>query len=161
MNGASNKKEHYLCIDKYHRMYKKITAIEELPGVAKEILDELGDKRVICFHGDMGSGKTTLIKVICNLLETEDIPTSPTFSIINEYQTKKAGKVYHFDFYRLKEKKEVFDVGAEEYFYSNNLCLIEWPDISEDLLPPGVLNISIEMMPDESRVIQSITQAWI
>jgi tRNA threonylcarbamoyladenosine biosynthesis protein TsaE len=136
-------------------MYKKVSAIEELTGVAEEMLAKLGDNRIICLHGDLGVGKTTLVKEICKLLETEDIPTSPTFSIINEYQTKKAGKVYHFDFYRLKEVQEVFDVGAEEYFYSNNLCLIEWPEISEDLLPPGAIKVTIELMPDGTRLIQS------
>lgn len=99
--------------------------------------------KVVAFYGEMGSGKTTLIKEICNRLGVKDVVTSPTFAIINEYNANLGDFVYHFDFYRLKNITEAIDIAAEDYFYSNNYCFIEWPEIVEPLLPEKILKINI------------------
>lgn len=108
--------------------------LDELPGVAEEIAKHAGEIKVWLFEGEMGSGKTTLIKEVCRCLQVEDAMSSPTFSIVNEYATP-GGKVYHFDFYRLKNEREAFDIGAEEYFYSGYPCFVEWPDKIPSLIP--------------------------
>ena len=103
--------------------------------VAKKLLKTFSGKRVFAFYGEMGAGKTTLIKGICNYLGVLDTVTSPTFSIVNEYQTREGGIVYHFDFYRISKIEEVMDMGYEEYFFSSNYCFVEWPEKIENLLP--------------------------
>ena len=112
---------------------------------------------VIAFYGKMGAGKTTFIKALCEELGVEDVITSPTFAIVNEYSLPLGGKLegtlYHFDFYRIKKIEEVYDMGYEDYFYSGNLCLIEWPELIEDLLPEDALRVTIEEQPDGSRII--------
>lgn len=108
--------------------------LDELPGVAEEIAKLAGEIKVWLFEGEMGSGKTTLIKEVCRCLQVADAMSSPTFSIVNEYATP-GGKVYHFDFYRLKNEREAFDIGAEEYFYSGYPCFVEWPDKIPSLIP--------------------------
>ena len=107
---------------------------------------------VIAFYGKMGAGKTTFIKALCEELGVEDVITSPTFAIVNEY-TVDSQSIYHFDFYRIKKIEEVYDMGYEDYFYSGNLCLIEWPELIEDLLPEDALRVTIEEQPDGSRII--------
>lgn len=99
--------------------------------------------KVVAFYGEMGSGKTTLIKEICNRFGVKDMVTSPTFAIINEYNTNLGDFVYHIDFYRLKNINDAIDIAAEDYFYSNNYCFIEWPEIVEPLLPEKILKINI------------------
>lgn len=112
---------------------------------------------VIAFYGKMGAGKTTFIKALCEELGAEDVITSPTFAIVNEYSLPLGGRLegalYHFDFYRIKKIEEVYDMGYEDYFYSGNLCLIEWPELIEDLLPENALRVTIEEQPDGSRTI--------
>jgi tRNA threonylcarbamoyladenosine biosynthesis protein TsaE len=112
---------------------------------------------VIAFYGKMGAGKTTFIKALCEELGVEDVITSPTFAIVNEYSLPLGGRLegalYHFDFYRIKKIEEVYDMGYEDYFYSGNLCLIEWPELIEDLLPENALRVTIEEQPDGSRTI--------
>lgn len=112
---------------------------------------------VIAFYGKMGAGKTTFIKALCEELGVEDVITSPTFAIVNEYSLPHGGRLegalYHFDFYRIKKIEEVYDMGYEDYFYSGNLCLIEWPELIEDLLPEDALRVTIEEQPDGSRTI--------
>ena len=112
---------------------------------------------VIAFYGKMGAGKTTFIKALCEELGVEDVITSPTFAIVNEYSLPLGGRLegalYHFDFYRIKKIEEVYDMGYEDYFYSGNLCLIEWPELIEDLLPEDALRVTIEEQPDGSRTI--------
>jgi tRNA threonylcarbamoyladenosine biosynthesis protein TsaE len=112
---------------------------------------------VIAFYGKMGAGKTTFIKALCEELGVEDVITSPTFAIVNEYSLPLGGRLegalYHFDFYRIKKIEEVYDMGYEDYFYSGNLCLIEWPELIEDLLPEDALRVTIEEQPDGSRII--------
>ena len=112
---------------------------------------------VIAFYGKMGAGKTTFIKALCEELGVEDVITSPTFAIVIEYSLPLGGRLegalYHFDFYRIKKIEEVYDMGYEDYFYSGNLCLIEWPELIEDLLPEDALRVTIEEQPDGSRII--------
>lgn len=108
---------------------------------------------VIAFYGKMGAGKTTFIKALCEELGVEDVITSPTFAIVNEYSLPSQEALYHFDFYRIKKLEEVYDMGYEDYFYSGNLCLIEWPELIEELLPENALRVTIEEQPDGSRTI--------
>lgn len=120
----------------------QINNLEQLPAVAKEILKQLNYK-LVCFEGEMGAGKTTFIKEFVKLLGTEDDISSPTFSIVNEYDTEN-GKVFHFDFYRLNDEEEALDFGIEDYFYSNAYCLMEWPSRVENLIPEEHHTITIE-----------------
>lgn len=106
------------------------------------------------FIGEMGAGKTTLIKEICRLKEVLDEVSSPTFSIVNEYLTATDETLYHFDFYRLEREEEALDIGVEEYFYSGDICMIEWPERVEGLLPDNFLRIDIIEQPDQSRMIK-------
>ncbi len=110
------------------------TELKDLDGIAKELLEFIGDHRVLCFYGDLGAGKTTFIKAICRQLGVADEVQSPTFSIVNEYKASGGEPVYHFDFYRLKTEEEAYDLGYEQYLFSNYFCFIEWPEKVEDLL---------------------------
>lgn len=110
------------------------------------------ERSVFAFHGDMGAGKTTFIAEICRILGVEDDVASPSFSLINEYLTD-AGPVFHFDFYRLKSAAEAADIGTEDYLYSGALCLLEWPQRVEEILPDDTAEVNIEILPDGSRRI--------
>lgn len=127
--------------------------LDNISTAAKEFLDTIGDARVIAFYGSMGAGKTTFIKALCEQLGVNDVITSPTFAIVNEYTAGNGEPVYHFDFYRIKKIDEVYDMGYEDYFYSGNLCLIEWPELIEDLLPEDALRVTIAQNSDNSRTI--------
>jgi tRNA threonylcarbamoyladenosine biosynthesis protein TsaE len=127
-------------------------SIADLPGAASSILKHAGTNRILLFYGDMGAGKTTLIKTLCEQLGVTDSVTSPTFSIVNEY-AGTARPVYHFDFYRLKNQTEALDMGYEEYFYSGNYCFIEWPEKIADLIPDQYTCIRITVIDEESRQI--------
>lgn len=120
------------------------------PVALRSLLDHTVPRKVFAFDGPMGAGKTTFIKQLCEELGTEDIVNSPTFAIVNVYDTKE-GEVYHFDCYRLKDIREAVDFGAEEYFYSGNYCFIEWPDIIEPLLPEDVVRIQIRVLDNGDR----------
>ncbi|MFU8844693.1 MAG: tRNA (adenosine(37)-N6)-threonylcarbamoyltransferase complex ATPase subunit type 1 TsaE [Bacteroidales bacterium] len=134
-----------------HRIESK--GIESLPAVAKKLIKSCKDSRIFAFYGDLGAGKTTLIKAICQQLGVTDTVNSPTFSLINVYQSP-LGEIFHFDLYRIKSVEELFDIGYEDYFFSGNLCFIEWPDKIEDYLPPGTVKIKIQVDPaDGTRVI--------
>jgi tRNA threonylcarbamoyladenosine biosynthesis protein TsaE len=109
------------------------------------------------FMGQMGAGKTTLIKAVCESMEVLDEVNSPTFSIVNEYLTRAGETLYHFDFYRLENEEEAYQIGAEEYFYSGNICLIEWGERVEGLLPDTFLRIDISENTDQSRTIKLTT----
>ena len=126
---------------------------ENLAAAARKFVDEMGENRVFAFYGKMGAGKTTFIKAICEALGVEDVVTSPTFAIVNEYADAGGNPVYHFDFYRIKNLKEAYDIGCEEYFYSGYPCFIEWPELVEELLPEDVVAVRIEVCDDESRTI--------
>ena len=108
---------------------------------------------MFAFYGKMGAGKTTFVKAICEELGVDDVITSPTFAIINEYSIDKVQSIYHFDFYRIKKLEEVYDMGYEDYFYSGALCFIEWPELIEDILPDDAVRVSIAEQEDGSRVV--------
>lgn len=133
-------------------MLLTVQSISELPSAASAILTYAADHKIFLFYGDMGAGKTTLIKSICECLGTTEPVTSPTFSIVNEYIGTNA-KIYHFDFYRLKNQTEALDLGYEEYFYSGAYCFIEWPEKIAGLLPEHYISIRIEATGDNSRSI--------
>jgi|SRR5690554_5307556 len=117
--------------------------LEQLPEVAASIVKCIEGIRVLAFYGEMGAGKTTLIKAICNCLSVEDEVSSPTFSLVNEYHSPKYASVYHFDFYRISDESEALDMGIEEYLYSGNYCLIEWPENIPSLLPDNHAEVHI------------------
>jgi tRNA threonylcarbamoyladenosine biosynthesis protein TsaE len=117
--------------------------LENLPEIAAELLKKFRDKRIFAFYGGMGAGKTTLIKEICKQMGIKDNVTSPSFGIINCYKGNSE-EVFHFDFYRIKDIKEVYDIGYEEYFYGIGHCFIEWPELIEQLLPEDTVRVIIE-----------------
>ena len=148
----------------------KISDIEHIREAAREFIQHIGDRRVFAFYGKMGAGKTTFVKAICEELGVEDVITSPTFAIINEYTASpnpsKGGehsssplgrlgeaRIFHFDFYRIKKLEEVYDMGYEDYFYSGALCFIEWPELIEDILPDDAVRVSITEQEDGSRLV--------
>lgn len=131
----------------------KVKSVAGLSEVSDYILNELKESRFFAFFGDMGSGKTTLIKNICRKMQVEQTVNSPTFAIVNEYHSESYGNVYHFDFYRIKKIEEVYDIGYESYFYSDNYCFVEWPDIIEGLLPPAYIKVEIKELEQEQRLI--------
>jgi tRNA threonylcarbamoyladenosine biosynthesis protein TsaE len=137
-------------------MSYKISSEEELVGVAKSLLNDFSDKKIILFYGEMGVGKTTLIKVLCKQLGVEESTNSPTFSIVNEYLSTSQKSIYHFDFYRIEKEEEIFDMGYEDYFYSGNFCFIEWPEKIPNLLPEEVVKVSIELDDDYNRLISVV-----
>ena len=127
-----------------------INSTAELNAVAKELLAFAKGDKFFIFEGEMAAGKTTFIKSFCEVLGVEDVVSSPTFSIVNEYESPN-GSVYHFDFYRLKNIQEAYDIGYEEYFYSGDYCLVEWPSKVEELLPEKYIKVEIEITGDEQR----------
>ncbi|WP_337801316.1 tRNA (adenosine(37)-N6)-threonylcarbamoyltransferase complex ATPase subunit type 1 TsaE, partial [Hallella sp.] len=113
-----------------------IRSLDTIRETAREFVANMGQASVFAFYGKMGAGKTTFVKAICEELGVEDVITSPTFAIVNEYQsTKTGGPIYHFDFYRIKKLDEVYDMGYEDYFYSGAPCFLEWPELIEEILP--------------------------
>ena len=162
-----------------------IKDIEHIREAAHEFIEHIGDHRVFAFYGKMGAGKTTFVKAICEELGVEDVITSPTFAIINEYSLPLSpsiachtptfrwekgsgdsehnelpfpsegagGRLFHFDFYRIKRLEEVYDMGYEDYFYSGALCFIEWPELIEDILPDDAVRVSITEQDDCRRVV--------
>ena len=138
----------------------RIQDIEHIREAAREFIEQIGERRVFAFYGKMGAGKTTFVKAICEELGVEDVITSPTFAIINEYSinvqrsTLNVQRIFHFDFYRIKKLEEVYDMGYEDYFYSGALCFIEWPELIEPLLPDDAVRVTIEEQPDGSRLVK-------
>lgn len=130
----------------------KVNQLAGLTEVADKIITNFPLNRIFLFFGEMGAGKTTFIKALCAELGVPDKVSSPTFSIVNEYLSER-GKVYHFDFYRLREESEAFDMGYEEYFYSGNYCLIEWPEKIRNLWPPEFVKVTISVIDDQQRLI--------
>ena len=119
--------------------------VEDLHVVAEKIFERFNNKKIFAFYGELGAGKTTLIKFLCDELGVIDTVNSPTFAIINIYQSKSSGDIYHFDFYRLKSETEAFDIGYEDYFYNDSYCFIEWPEKIPNLLPEETVKIHIEV----------------
>lgn len=133
-------------------VFRSVT-VSDLESLAQEIVGKLNAVKVWLFRGEMGSGKTTLIKMVCKVLGVEEVMSSPTFSIINEYQTIDKKKIYHFDFYRIKDEVEAIDIGTEEYFYSGYPCLIEWPEKIPSLIPLQYAEVNIQVETDTKRII--------
>ena len=130
----------------------QIKSLDTIREAAREFIGKMDDRTVFAFHGEMGAGKTTFIKAICEELGVEDVINSPTFAIINEYRSSTTGElIYHFDFYRINKLSEAEDIGTEDYFYSGALCFIEWPEKIEDLLPGDVVDVTIAENPDGTR----------
>lgn len=132
----------------------RLTGIKEsdLAGAARKLIDSFPDSRIFAFYGSMGAGKTTFIKAVCYELGVVDIVQSPTFSIINEYKTEEGVSIYHFDFYRIRNISEVFDIGYEDYLYSGRHCFMEWPELVEPLLPADTVRVRIT--GENERVIE-------
>ncbi len=134
-----------------------LKSLDELSDVGSRLLEAVGERRKITFQGEIGAGKTTLIKVLCSLLGVEEPVTSPTFSLINQYLVTQQDSpisgqmVCHIDLYRLKTPQEALDIGIEDYLYDDQYCFIEWPELIESLLPEDTVRISIQHMPDNSR----------
>lgn len=131
----------------------EIKSLETINEAAIEFIRAMGDNTVFAFHGNMGAGKTTFIKAICENLGVEDVINSPTFAIVNEYRSNSGELIYHFDFYRIKNEEEAYDFGYEDYFFSGSLCFIEWPERIESLLPQDTVNVTIEVQQDGSRKV--------
>jgi tRNA threonylcarbamoyladenosine biosynthesis protein TsaE len=152
----------------------KIQDLEHIREAAREFISHIGERRVFAFYGKMGAGKTTFVKAICEELGVQDVITSPTFAIVNEYGTPSnspclggdqksslsredlGGSIYHFDFYRIKKLEEVYDMGFEDYFYSGALCFIEWPELIEDILPDDAVRVSITEQEDGTRMVTTV-----
>lgn len=138
----------------------QIKDLTQIGTAAQTFVNQIGDRRVFAFYGQMGAGKTTFIKAICEALGVEDVITSPTFAIVNEYSSRGGAtafaSIYHFDFYRIKKIEEVYDMGYEDYFYSGSLCFIEWPELVEELLPDDAVRVDINVEADGTR-----TFSWL
>jgi tRNA threonylcarbamoyladenosine biosynthesis protein TsaE len=128
----------------------KVNHLDELSSVAEQLIYFANGEKFIILQGEMAAGKTTFIKSLCATLGVRDVVSSPTFSIVNEYESPN-GTIYHFDFYRLKNLQEAFDIGYEEYFYSGNYCLVEWPEKVEELLPETYIKVEIVATGDTQR----------
>ncbi|MCI5710521.1 MAG: tRNA (adenosine(37)-N6)-threonylcarbamoyltransferase complex ATPase subunit type 1 TsaE [Prevotella sp.] len=133
----------------------RIDNIGNIRQAARQFIDHMGTGKVFAFYGKMGAGKTTFIKAVCEELGVEDVITSPTFAIVNEYTSSTTGEsIFHFDFYRIKKIDEVFDMGYEDYFYGGSLCFLEWPELIEELLPEDVTKVTISEEPDGTRLVK-------
>lgn len=131
-----------------------IDSLEELPDAAQAVLEALAGRTVVALRGEMGAGKTTLVGAILARLGSDDTVTSPTFALVNQYRTKERRCVYHFDFYRIDRIEEAYDFGYEEYFYSGELCLVEWPEKIEELLPADTATVRIRVDGPTQRTIE-------
>ncbi len=132
----------------------KIESLDTIGTAAQQFIDSIGDAQIIAFYGSMGAGKTTFIKALCQHLGVEDVITSPTFALVNEYTDRQGNPIFHFDFYRIKRLEEVYDMGYEDYFYSGNLCLLEWPELIEEILPDDAVRVKISVAADGSRMLE-------
>lgn len=132
-----------------------IRSLDTIRETAREFVANMGQASVFAFYGKMGAGKTTFVKAICEELGVEDVITSPTFAIVNEYQsTKTGGPIYHFDFYRIKKLDEVYDMGYEDYLYSGAPCFLEWPELIEEILPNDAVKVTITEQEDGTRIVE-------
>jgi tRNA threonylcarbamoyladenosine biosynthesis protein TsaE len=129
------------------------SSLEDLDTVAEALINLAGNLRVWIFFGEMGSGKTTLIKSLCRHVGVSDTMSSPTFSIVNEYLTSDDARIFHFDFYRIKNEEEAYDIGTDEYFYSGNYCFVEWPEKIPSLIPDAYVKVSITSESQTRRTI--------
>ena len=132
-----------------------IRDIGTIATAAREFIAHMGDRKIFAFYGSMGAGKTTFVKALCEAMGVTDTVNSPTFAIVNEYDSPSGRPIYHFDFYRIKRLAEVYDMGYEDYFYGRGLCFIEWPELIEELLPEETVKVTIEEQADGTRVVSS------
>ncbi|MEG0948050.1 MAG: tRNA (adenosine(37)-N6)-threonylcarbamoyltransferase complex ATPase subunit type 1 TsaE [Bacteroidales bacterium] len=130
-----------------------IKGLDSIHEAAQEFIKLIDQDTVFAFHGDMGAGKTTFIKAVCEELGVEDVINSPTFAIVNEYRSASAELIYHFDFYRINKPEEAYDFGYEDYLYSGALCFIEWPEKIEELLPGETVHVTIRENEDGTRTV--------
>lgn len=141
-------------------MVKRITidSLSNIDSAAREFIEYISssalESNIFAFYGQMGAGKTTFIKAICNALGVEDLVSSPTFTIVNEYRAAKGFPIYHFDFYRINKIEEAFDIGIDEYFNGEGLCLIEWPEKINEILPDNCIKVSITVNDNLQRTIE-------
>ena len=131
----------------------EIKDLEHIREAARQFISHIGNSRVFAFYGSMGAGKTTFIKAVCEELGVTDVVTSPTFAIVNEYTAADGGRIFHFDFYRIKKLEEVYDMGYEDYFYSDALCFIEWPELIDEVLPDDAVKVTIKENADGTRTV--------
>ena len=134
---------------------EKINSVAELKNVAANLIRQFPNNRVFALYGKMGAGKTTFIQAICSALGSSDNVTSPTFALINEYKTLDNSSIFHFDFYRIEDLEEAYDLGYEDYLYSGNYCFIEWPEMIEPLLPEKIIKVKITVGDNETRTISA------
>jgi tRNA threonylcarbamoyladenosine biosynthesis protein TsaE len=130
-----------------------IRSLEDIDSAAGEFIREMKDARIIAFSGELGAGKTTFIQAICRAMGVTGSVNSPTFSLVNELNTPEGETIYHFDLYRINDPSELFDLGYEEYFYSERLCFIEWPEKASHLIPDEARIVTIKVLPDGTREI--------
>ncbi|WP_238395878.1 tRNA (adenosine(37)-N6)-threonylcarbamoyltransferase complex ATPase subunit type 1 TsaE [Pontibacter pudoricolor] len=133
----------------------KMTSLDDLPAAATMLLEAASEEPVILFEGPMGAGKTTLIKEFCRQMGVQENVSSPTFALVNEYETETGKLIYHFDFYRISDEREALNIGALEYFDSGNICLIEWPSLIPNLLPEHYLLVTLQ--PDANSEVRTMT----
>jgi len=133
--------------------------LSEIDAAAGRFLEAYGKQRIFAFYGGMGIGKTTFIKALCRRLGVTDQVSSPTFALINEYGCGNGTLIHHFDFYRIEDRSEIFDLGYEDYFFSGSYCFIEWPEIAEELLPGQALRFRLEQLDRETRMIRLLGQS--
>lgn len=132
-----------------------IKSLDSIHEAAREFIKNMGTGHVFAFYGKMGAGKTTFIKAVCEELGVDDVITSPTFAIVNDYTSSKDDShIFHFDFYRIKKLEEVYDMGYEDYFYSGSLCFIEWPELIDDILPGDAVKVTVTQNEDGGRVVE-------
>ena len=131
----------------------KIKSLDGIADAARQFVDAMGENKVFAMFGPMGVGKTTFVKAVCEILGVEDIITSPTFAIVNEYRTNTGDQIFHFDFYRIRKVEEVYDMGYEDYVYSGAVCFLEWPELIEELLPEDAVRVTLSEEEDGTRTI--------
>lgn len=138
-------------------MFKaEVKSLSEINHIAARFIQAHPADRIFAFYGGMGAGKTTFIKALCEEMQVLDYVTSPSFSLINEYKTENSGTIFHFDFYRIKSLREVYDIGYEDYFYSSDYCFIEWPELIEPLLPSIAVKVLIREIEEGRRIIETV-----
>lgn len=133
----------------------ELKTLADIDTAASSIVQKLDGSKKIAFSGEMGAGKTTIIQALCKVLGVDTIVNSPTFALVNEYFTNKGESIYHFDLYRIDDISEMYDMGYEDYFYSDSWCFIEWPERAMDLLPEDVLMLKIDVKENDTRIVYS------
>ena len=131
----------------------EIPSLDKISEAAAQFVAKMGNGKVYVFYGNMGAGKTTFIKAVCEQLGVTDVINSPTFAIVNEYEDGNGEPIYHFDFYRINKEEEAYDFGYEDYFYSGNVCFIEWPEMVKNLIPEDAIEVHIKENEDGTRTV--------